>query len=156
MEPTPLAHLAVQWLHISISLAVNFLHLSGACGSLSRWTRGHHSAFKYSMNGECPPTSIQINAPAVEPLTAGALWGERRCKSCTRASGGVTVIFRNKLVLPAFWKPYLLRGSVAAPHPATPLSPSSLSALHLCANVDARFTAPTDKENPSVTPSLGD
>lgn len=131
MEPKPSTHLAVgcaQWLHISISLAVNFFHLSGACGSLSRCTRGHHSVFKYSMNGECPPTSIQINALAVEPLTAGARWAGRAPlqKLHTRLWGG-TVISRNKLVLPAFWN---LTCFVEVSRPHTPLPPSR-PPLHL-------------------------
>lgn len=101
-----------------------FFRLSGACGSLSRWSRGRHSGFKYSMSGECPPTSIQINTLAVEPLTAGAhriqCTGRAVLQKLHTLLRGAAVIFRNKLGLPAFWN---LTCFVEVSWPHTPLPP---------------------------------
>lgn len=106
------------------------------------------------MNGECPLTStLIINAHAAEVLAAGAQRRQRPGESSPLACEDSMRNFVISLfcllfeTLPALWK---CRG----PTPRCPRFPSSPSAMHLCANVDARFTAPTDKEKPSVTPSL--
>lgn len=127
---------------------------SGCCrrGSLFTSTTNIHSDFKYSMNWECHATygPPLIYAHAVELFTPGAT--ESSGKSATGNVESCSLSFKNELKRCCKWFDWLAVvwtpcGSVLPHTPLLSFSPPlSICSAFLCANVYARFMAPTDKE----------
>lgn len=162
-------HPKLQWINIKVFSQLDHLgwssYVRGLCGccssgSLFRSTTGIHSHFKYSMNWECPA----IYRPNL--CLCGGSCSHQAQESPVKEEGGndnvesCTLSFRGSL------KPFFVIGliylccclfvftccvEVSCPTPRYSLSlSSSLSAVHLCANVCARFMAPKDKEKQSL------